>query len=143
MGSDHAPHTREEKERRYPATPGGMPGVETMLPLLLDHVARGRLTLQRVVELLCYGPQRIYNIRGKGRIAVGYDADFTLVDLKARRAVRAAEQQARCGWTAFEGMTLTGWPVATVIRGRIAMRDGELAPAPFGAPVRFWDTAAA
>ena len=139
VGSDHAPHTREEKERRYPDSPGGMPGVQTMLPLMLNHVAEGRLTLERLVDLLCYGPQRVYNIRGKGRVAVGYDADFTLVDLEARRAVRAADQHAKCGWTAFDGMETTGWPVATVVRGRVVMRDGELAAEPHGAPVRFWD----
>ncbi len=142
LGSDHAPHTREEKERRYPASPSGMPGVQTLLPLMLNHVAEGRLTLERLVDLLCYGPQRIYNIRGKGRIAVGYDADFTLVDLAARRAIGAADQHAKCGWTPFDGMETTGWPVATVVRGRVAMRDGELAAEPLGAPVRFWDTAA-
>ncbi len=140
LGSDHAPHTREEKERAYPATPGGMPGVQTILPLMLNHVAQGRLTLQRVVDLLCYGPQRIYNIRGKGRIAVGYDADFTLVDLKAQRTIEASAQESKCGWTPFDGMAITGWPMATVIRGHTAMRDGELSPEPGGKPVRFWDT---
>ncbi len=141
LGSDHAPHTRAEKQRPYPASPGGMPGVQTMLPLMLDHVAQGRLTLERLVDLLCYGPQRIYNIRSKGRIAVGYDGDFTLVDLKARRRIRADEQHSRCDWTPFDGMEVTGWPMATVVRGHVAMREGELAPEPRGAPVAFWDGA--
>ena len=140
LGSDHAPHTREEKEKPYPASPSGMPGVETMLPLMLSHAAAGRLSLARVVDLLCSGPQRIYNIRGKGRIALGYDADFTVVDLKERRTLSHAMMHSKVGWTPFDGMEVRGWPVATVIRGTFAMRDGELASEPQGAPVRFWDT---
>ena len=140
LGSDHAPHTREEKEKPYPASPSGMPGVETMLPLMLSHAAAGRLSLARVVDLLCSGPQRIYNIRGKGRIALGYDADFTVVDLKERRTLTHAMMHSKVGWTPFDGMEVRGWPVATVIRGTFAMRDGELASEPQGAPVRFWDT---
>ncbi|MBT5432973.1 MAG: dihydroorotase [Rhodospirillaceae bacterium] len=140
LGSDHAPHTKEEKEQTYPASPSGMPGVQTILPLMLNHVAEGRLTLERVIDLLCYGPQRIYNIRGKGRIAVGYDADFTLVDLKAKRTINAADQHTKSGWTPFDGMDVTGWPMATIIRGHTAMRDGKLAAEAGGKPVRFWDT---
>ncbi|MBC6438907.1 MAG: dihydroorotase [Rhodospirillales bacterium] len=141
LGSDHAPHTHEDKQQTYPASSSGMPGVQTILPLMLNHVAKGRLTLERLVDLMCYGPQRIYNIRGKGRIAVGYDADFTLVDLKAKHTITNDEQEAKCGWTPFDGMEITGWPMATIIRGRTAMRDGELASEPFGEPVRFWETA--
>ena len=140
VGSDHAPHTLEDKQRPYPSTPGGMPGVQTLLPIMLNHVAEGRLTLERLVDLLCYGPQRIYNMRGKGRIAVGYDADFTLVDLNARRRITNADQHAKCGWTAYDGMEVTGWPVATVIRGNVVMREGDIDATPRGKPVRFWDT---
>ncbi len=140
LGSDHAPHTREEKDKPYPASPSGMPGVETMLPLMLSHAASGRLSLARVVDLLCSGPQRIYNIRGKGRIALGYDADFTVVDLKARRTLTHDMMHSRVGWTPFDGMEVQGWPMATIIRGGFAMRDGELAATPQGKPVRFWDT---
>ena len=140
LGSDHAPHTREEKAKPYPASPSGMPGVETMLPLMLSHAASGRLSLARVVDLLCAGPQRIYNIRGKGRIALGYDADFTVVDLKARRTLTHDMMHSRVGWTPFDGLEVQGWPMATIIRGSFAMREGELATTPQGAPVRFWDT---
>ncbi len=140
LGSDHAPHTREEKEKPYPASPSGMPGVETMLPLMLSHVSSGRLSLTRVVDLLCAGPQRIYNIRGKGRIALGYDADFTVVDLKARRTLSHDMMHSKVGWTPFDGLKVQGWPMATIIRGGFAMRDGELAHEPQGKPVRFWDT---
>ncbi len=142
IGSDHAPHTREEKAGDYPATPAGMPGVQTLLPLLLDHLHAGRLSLERLVDLTSAGPQRIYGIAGKGRIAVGYDADLTLVDLKAEREITGRWLASKCGWSPFEGMTVTGWPMATVLRGRVVMRDGELQGDPLGAPVRFLETKA-
>ncbi len=140
VGSDHAPHTREEKAGSYPATPAGMPGVQTLLPLLLDHVNAGRLTLERLVDLTSAGPQRIYGIAGKGRIAAGYDADLTLVDLAARREITGEWLAAKCGWSPFEGETVTGWPIATVVRGTVVMRDGELLGTPPGRPVRFGET---
>jgi dihydroorotase len=140
IGSDHAPHTREEKARPYPTSPSGMPGVQTLLPLLLDHVAAGRLTLERLVDLTSAGPARIYNISGKGRIAVGYDADVTLVDLKARRTIRRDWMATRSGWTPFEGREVQGWPKATIIRGRVVMREDELQGAPIGEPIRFGET---
>ena len=137
MGSDHAPHTVAEKAKTYPASPSGMPGVQTMLALMLNHVAEERLTLLRLVDLLCHGPQRIFGIVNKGRIALGYDADLTLVDLKARREIRTVDMASRCGWTPYDGMAVTGWPVATLLRGGFAMRDGALIGAPFGRPIRF------
>jgi dihydroorotase len=143
IGSDHAPHTREEKARPYPASPSGMTGVQTLVPIMLDHVAAGRLTLERFVDLTSAGPQRIFNIAGKGRIALGYDADLTIVDLAKRQRIENAWIASRCGWTPFDGMTVTGWPQATVIRGRIVMRDGGLLGPPAGEPIRFADTLAA
>ncbi len=137
IGSDHAPHTRKEKAGDYPATPSGMPGVQTLLPLLLNHLNAGRLSLERLVDLTSAGPQRIYGVAGKGRIAVGYDADLSLVDLKAEREITGPWLASKCGWSPFEGMTVTGWPMATVLRGRAIMRDGELQGDPPGAPVRF------
>lgn len=142
IGSDHAPHTREEKARPYPTSPSGMPGVQTLLPLMLDHVNAGRLTLDRLVDLVCAGPQRIFGIAGKGRIALGYDADFTLVDLKARREITAKWLAAKCGWSPFEGVTVTGWPIATIVRGNIVMRQDTLQGQPLGQPVRFVETLA-
>ena len=100
----------------------------------------GRLSLERLVDLTSSGAQRIYGIAGKGRIAVGYDADLTVVDLKARREITGAWLAAKCGWSPFEGMTVTGWPAATVIGGRIVMREDELQGAPAGRPVRFLET---
>ncbi|MEQ8934687.1 MAG: amidohydrolase family protein, partial [Amphiplicatus sp.] len=137
IGSDHAPHTREEKAKPYPASPSGMPGVQTLLPVMLDHVANGRLSLARLVDLVCHGPNRIFGIAGKGRLAVGYDADFTIVDLKKRHTITDAEQATRSGWTPFNGMTVTGWPIGTIIRGRRAMWDGALVGEARGAPLRF------
>ncbi len=140
LGSDHAPHTREEKARPYPASPSGMPGVQTLVPIMLTHVAEGRLTLERVVYLTSQGPQRIFGLAGKGRIAEGFDADLTIVDLKARRTLRHEDMASRAAWTPFDGFEAKGWPVATLIRGRTVMRDGELREAGLGEPVRFLET---
>ncbi|MGN6374249.1 MAG: dihydroorotase [Sphingomonas sp.] len=137
IGSDHAPHTLEEKDKPYPDSPSGMPGVQTLLPLLLDHVANGRMTLQRLIELTSAGAQRIFGIVGKGRIAAGYDADFTVVDLKAQWTIEESWLASRAGWSPFTGMALTGRPVGTIIRGRRVMWEGQLAPAASGAPIRF------
>jgi dihydroorotase len=140
IGSDHAPHTREEKEREYPDTPSGMPGVQTLVTILLDHVSKGDLTLERFVDLTSAGPQRIFGIAGKGRIARGYDADFTIVDLGLTREIQNSWIASTCGWTPFDGMKTKGWAVAAYLRGRAVMRDfAAMAPAA-GRPVRFVDT---
>ncbi|MFS0737155.1 dihydroorotase [Sphingomonas sp. 1P06PA] len=140
IGSDHAPHTLAEKAQAYPASPSGMPGVQTIVPLMLNHVAEGRLTLARLVDLMASGPQRIFGLIGKGRIAAGYDADFTVVDLKARWTVEPEWLASRCGWSPFEGMTLTGRPIGTILRGRRVMWDGTLAESASGRPLRFEST---
>jgi dihydroorotase len=137
IGSDHAPHTLEEKAKDYPGTPSGTPGVQTLVPIMLNHVDEGRLTLERFVDMVCEGPHRIHGIAGKGRITRGFDADFTIVDMKARHTITNAEQKTRCGWTPFDGMKVTGWPVMTIIRGRTVMKDGAVFEGPSGAPVRF------
>jgi dihydroorotase len=137
IGSDHAPHTRDEKARPYPDSPSGMPGVQTLLPLLLDHVAQGRLTLQRVIELTSAGAQRIFGIVGKGRIADGYDADFTIVDLKKRWTVGEDWLASRAGWSPFTGMELTGKAVGTIVRGQVAVWEDTLGEAADGRPIRF------
>lgn len=137
LGSDHAPHTLEEKAKPYPDSPSGMPGVQTLLPLMLNHVAEGRLTLQRLIDLTSAGPQRIFGLVGKGRIVPGYDADFTVVDLKARWTVEAPWLASRCGWSPFTGMELTGRPVGTIIRGHRVMWEAQLADQAIGEPVKF------
>ncbi|CUW38964.1 putative dihydroorotase(Dihydroorotase,21-426) [Magnetospirillum sp. XM-1] len=140
LGSDHAPHTREEKDKPYPQSPSGMTGVQTLVPLMLDHVNHGRLSLERLVDLTSAGPARIYNIVGKGRIAVGYDADFTVVDMKAERTITNDWIESRCGWTPFDGQKVTGWPIATIVRGQTVMRDGQLLGSAAGEPVRFQES---
>ena len=140
IGSDHAPHTLEEKQRPYPQSPSGMPGVQTLLPLLLDHMNAGRLSLMRLMDLTSAGAARIFGLAGKGRLAVGYDGDLTLVDLKRRQTISADWLASKCGWSPFEGQEVTGWPVGTIVRGHAIMRDGELLGAPLGQPIRFQET---
>ena len=140
IGSDHAPHTREEKSKTYPDTPSGMTGVQTLVTLMLDHVNAGRLTLERFVDLTSSGAARIFGIANKGRITLGYDADFTIIDLKAKKRIENSWIASRCGWTPFDGMVTTGWPVATIIRGLTVMRDGALVTSGTGKPLRFWET---
>jgi dihydroorotase len=140
LGSDHAPHTREEKDKGYPDTPSGMTGVQTLVPIMLDHVNAGRLTLERFVDLVSHGPQRIFGLQTKGRIAVGFDADFTIVDLKAKRTIENKWIASRCGWTPFDGVTVTGWPVGTILRGDVVMWDGALSGAARGEPLKFLET---
>ena len=137
LGSDHAPHTREEKEHVYPDTHSGMTGVQTLVPTMLDHVNAGRLSLQRFVDLTSHGPQRLFGIRNKGRVAVGYDADLTIVDLKRRATISNAWIESRCGWTPYDGMTVTGWPVGTFVRGNKVMWQGEIIGSAKGEPVQF------
>jgi len=142
LGSDHAPHTKEEKARPYPASPSGMPGVQTLLPVMLTHVAAGRLTLERLMDLTSHGAQRVFGIAGKGRMAEGWDGDLTIVDLKAKRTITHAAMATRSGWTPFDGFETTGWPMATIIRGKVVMRDDEIVAPGGGTPVRFQETLA-
>jgi dihydroorotase len=137
LGSDHAPHLLAEKQKPYPASPSGMPGVQTMVPVMLDHVAKGRLSLQRFVDLTSAGANRIFGIAGKGRMMCGYDADFTIVDLKAKRTIDDAWIASKCQWTPFAGREVTGWPILTVIRGHAVMRDDEVIEPSIGHPIRF------
>ncbi|MBI1866857.1 MAG: dihydroorotase [Methylocystis sp.] len=137
LGSDHAPHTLQEKARPYPDSPSGMPGVQTLVPLMLDHVNAGRLTLQRLVDLTSAGPARLFGIARKGRIAVGYDADLTIVDLKRRETIRNSQIASRCGWTPYDGLEVKGWPVGTFVRGKRVMFEGELITSSTGEAVRF------
>jgi len=142
LGSDHAPHTPEEKAKTYPASPSGMTGVQTLVPIMLDHVNAGRLTLLRFVDLTSAGPARLFSMAAKGRIAVGYDADLTVVDLKRRETITDRWIASRAGWTPYHGVSVTGWPVGTIVRGSKVMWEGSL-PAPArGERVRFLETLA-
>ncbi|WP_179298149.1 dihydroorotase [Mesorhizobium carmichaelinearum] len=137
LGSDHAPHTLAEKAKPYPASPSGMTGVQTLVPIMLDHVNAGRLTLQRFVDLSSHGPQRIFGMARKGRIAAGYDADFTIVDMKRRETITNAQAGSKAGWTPYDGKEVTGWPIGTVIRGHRIMWEGEIVTPGQGRAVEF------
>ena len=119
-----------------------MPGVQTLVTILLDHVNAGRLTLERFIDLTSAGAARIFGIAGKGRISRGFDADFTIVDLKAKRKIENGWIASKCGWTPFDGMETTGWPVATIVRGNIVMRERALVADGQGRPVQFVETLA-
>jgi len=140
IGSDHSPHTSDEKAHPYPKTHSGMPGVQTLVPLMLDHVRAGRLSLLRFVDLTSAGPARLFGVAAKGRIAVGYDADITVVDLKRRETITDKWIASRAGWTPYNGMSVTGWPVGTFVRGHKVMWEGTLTVSPQGERVRFLET---
>ena len=142
VGSDHSPHTREEKAHPYPKTPSGMTGVQTLVPVMLDHVNAGRLSLLRFVDLTSAGPARVFGIAAKGRIAAGYDADLTVVDLKRRVTITDDWVASRAGWTPYNGVSVTGWPVGTFVRGHKVMWEGDLNAPAAGERVRFLETLA-
>jgi dihydroorotase len=137
LGSDHAPHTIEEKKKEYPSSPGGMPGVQTLLPVMLNHVHEGRLSLERLVELVCENPRHVFGCKQKGRIELGLDGDFTLVDLKKVRTIENKWIASRSQWTPYHGMKVTGWPIATIIGGELVMQDDQILGTPHGRGVEF------
>ena len=143
LGSDHAPHTIEEKQKPYPNSPSGMTGVQTLVPIMLDHVNAGALSLGRFVDLSSHGPSRIFNIARKGRIAVGYDADLTIVDLKRRETITNGWIASKAGWTPYDGVTVAGWPVGTIVNGRTVMWQGELVTPATGRAIKFLETLSA
>ncbi len=137
LGSDHAPHTREEKEHPYPESHSGMTGVQTLVPIMLDHVNAGRLSLTRFVDLTSHGPARLFGLRGKGRLAVGFDADLTVVDMKRTETITHNWIQSRSRWTPYDGVQVKGWPVGTFVRGRCVAWNGDILGSADGEPVRF------
>ncbi len=137
LGSDHAPHTIEEKQKPYPSSPSGTPGVQTMLPVMLTYVNEGKLSLLRLVDLLCHGPNRIFGIAGKGRMALGYDADITIVDLKKQQLITNDSIVSKSKWTPFDGFMAKGFPTHTVVRGEIVMTNGEIIASGKGKPIQF------
>ncbi|OLL53970.1 dihydroorotase [Bartonella henselae] len=137
LGSDHAPHTLEEKFQPYPASPSGMTGVQTTAAIMLTHVNAGKISLERFVDLTSHGPSRIFGISRKGRLAVGYDADLTIVDLKREEIITNVLIGSRAGWTPYDGKKVKGWPVGTIIRGMRVMWEGEIVTPSQGEPVKF------
>lgn len=124
IGSDHAPHTLEEKAKPYPNSPSGVPGVQTLVPLMLDQVNRDKLPLKKFVELVTENPRKIFNLQNKGRIQVGYDADFTIIDMKKEKTVEKKWLASKTGWSPFEGQSFKGWPVMTLLKGEVVV-DGD------------------
>ena len=137
IATDHAPHTLEEKNRPFPASPSGMPAVENSLALMLDQVNKGRCTLEQVVRWMSYSPAEIWHVANKGRIEVGYDADLVLVDLAKEYTIRDEEQVTKCGWSAWHGTKLRGWPVRTWVMGTEVYRDGKIFGKTMGHEVQF------
>ena len=137
IGSDHAPHTREEKADAYPHSPAGMPGVQTLLPLMLNHMADGKLSLAKLVFLTSYRARSLFNLADKGEVALGNHADLTFVDLAASRTIEEDWIASRCGWSPFTGKSVRGWPVGTMVRGQRVMWDGELETPETGQPITF------
>jgi len=126
IATDHAPHTLAEKAQPYPASPSGMPGVETSLPLMLTQAKLGRCSVAQVANWMSTKVAQAYSIANKGLIAPSYDADLVLVDLNHYHPVLREELQTKCGWSPFEGWNLTGWPVYTIVGGNVVYSQGKI-----------------
>ena len=137
IGSDHAPHLKTNKDKTYPDTPSGMPGVQTLLPVMLDHVNNGKLKLEQLIKLICENPVGIFGIKNKGFIKKNFDADLTIVDLKKKIEIRNQDIQSKCGWSPYHGVTFTGSPVGTIVNGKFKMKNGKLLGDPEGKPLEF------
>ena len=140
IASDHAPHTLEEKSAPYPKSPSGTPGVQTLVPIMLNHVNNGKLSLSKLVSLWSYGPERIHKISGKGRIEQGYDADFTIVDMNKEMIITNNQQRSKSKWTPYDGMKVKGWPTHTIVRGNVVMQDDDIISQPIGKIIEFKET---
>ncbi len=137
IGTDHAPHMLEEKSQPYPQSPSGMPGVQTLVPLMFDLVNQGRLSLERAVELLCHNPAKIYKPLSKGHLQVGYDADVTLIDMKKQKTIENSWIKSKCGWTPYDQVKVSAWPVSTIIDGHVVMQDDVILGPPQGQMIEF------
>ena len=140
IGSDHAPHTKEEKSRTYPASPSGIPGVQTLLPLMLDHVNKGRLDLKLLVKLMAHNPAQRFQLKNQGQIKEGFKANFTMIDLKAKRTIESKWLASKCGWSPFENWQVQGWPVFTFLAGQKVMAEDEVLGQPSGQKIEFKDS---
>ena len=137
IGSDHAPHLKKNKEKNYPNSPSGMPGVQTLMPVMLNHVNEGKLTLEQLMNSVCENPVKIFGIIGKGFIKEGYDADFTIVDMNKKIVIKNENIESKCGWSPFDGFEFKGTPVATIVDGQIKMKEGKIIGKPEGKPLKF------
>jgi len=137
IGSDHAPHTKEEKNRKYPLSPSGMPGVQTLLPVMLDHVNKGKLKIEKLIKLVCENPCNLFGIKNKGFIKESYDADLTIVDMNKEVVIKDDWIESKCGWTPFNNYKVKGFPVATIVNGKIVMENNKIISSAEGVPLRF------
>jgi len=137
LGSDHAPHSKEDKNKKYPASPSGMPGVQTILPIMLNHINNEKLNLEQLVKLMCENPCRIFGIKNKGFIKENFDADLTVIDMKKEQTINNEVMASKCGWTPFNNMAIKGFPVATIINGKVVMSDGKVVTEGSGQPLEF------
>ena len=140
VASDHAPHTLDEKSQTYPKSPSGTPGVQTLVPIMLNHVNNEKLTLAKLVSLWSYGPERIHKISNKGRIKEGYDADFTVVDMNKEMVIQNSQQRSKSKWTPYDGLKVKGWVTHTILRGNCVMQDDEILSEPLGQIIKFKET---
>ena len=137
LGSDHAPHLKVNKDKEYPNTPSGMPGVQTIFPVMLDHVNNGKLTLQQLINLMCENPCRIFGIKNKGYIKEGFDADLTITDMNKEVTIKNEMIASKCGWTPFNNHKVKGFPVGTIVNGHLVMSDGKVILESKGTPLKF------
>ena len=137
LGSDHAPHLKENKDKEYPNTPSGMPGVQTIFPVMLDHVNNGKLSLQQLINLMCENPCKIFGIKNKGYIKEGFDADLTIADMNKEVTIKNEMIASKCGWTPFNNYKVKGFPVGTIVNGHLVMSDGKVVVESKGTPLKF------
>jgi dihydroorotase len=137
LGSDHAPHLKKNKDKEYPNSPSGMPGVQTIFPVMLDHVNKGKLTLQQLMKLMCENPCKIFGIKNKGYLKEGYDADLTITDMNKEVVINNEMIASKCGWTPFNNHKVKGFPVATIVNGHLVMSDGKVVVESKGTPLKF------
>jgi len=135
--SEHAPHTKEDKNKKYPASPSGMPGVQTLVPLMLNHVNNNKLTLNQFIKLVCENPCKIFGIKNKGHIKEGYDADLTIIDMKKEQVIKNEMMASKCGWTPFNNYKVKGFPICVIVNGNIVMTDGKIVGKANGRPLKF------
>ncbi|MFL2877785.1 MAG: dihydroorotase [Candidatus Pelagibacter sp.] len=137
LGSDHAPHSKENKNKNYPNTPSGMPGVQTIFPVMLDHVNNRKLTLQQLIKFMCENPCKIFGIKNKGYLKEGYDADLTIADMDKEVTIKDEMIASKCGWTPFNNHKVKGFPVGTIVNGNLVMSDGKVIVESKGTPLKF------
>ena len=137
LGSDHAPHSKEDKKKKYPASPSGMPGVQTIIPVMLNHINNEKLSLEQLIKLMCENPCKIFGIKNKGYIKEDFDADLTIVDMNKEQIIKDEMIASKCGWTPFNNFTVKGFPIATIVNGKIVMSDGKVNIEGSGQPLDF------